>query len=281
LDNTSYSYDFSIEPNDINFEKNKTKITIHSNGNGFTDNLEILAMNTDTMQNQTIFTSIRANSNITINSNLTINKKETILIQLDYNSKIKEIDEKNNFAFKKFEGFPFVFIDIDLEINNLENEFIDYIKDNLKSSYFTKNEKEAAIKIYIGKNNLFNKQKIFFTKNNFDYYYDFGNIYYKNKVGNLPYNGLISAFNENSIINQNNIINILIYGNEIDGTIAAVKEFINKEADFVNINKENSFFNDESMRYSGRKSCPQLEIQWASSMANSEISRLRKKTKNC
>lgn len=251
LDNTSYFYDFSIESDDISFQKNTTKITVKNNGNGFIEDLEVLVLNIDSMQNQTIIAGIRANSNITINSNLTINKKETLLVQLDYNNKIKETDEKNNFAFRKFEGFPFVFASIDLELNSLEEEFIEYIKDSLKSSYFTNNENEASIKIYIGKNNLFNKNKIFFTKNNFDYYYDFGNIYYKNKIGSLPYNGLISAFNNNiitqnnAINNENTIINILIYGNEIDGTIAAVKEFINKESDFININNEDSFFIDD------------------------------------
>ncbi|MBI2208556.1 hypothetical protein HYU50_03595 [Candidatus Woesearchaeota archaeon] len=245
LDNTSYSFDLSIEEKDISFEKNNTKITVHNNGDGFIENAEILALNADTMQNQTIAASIRGKSSITISSNITLKEGEALLIQLDYDDKINEIDEKNNFAFKKFEGFPFVFVSADLEINNLEEEFIDFIKDNLKSSYYTNDENNANVKIYIGKNNIFNKQKILFTKNNFGYYYDFGNIYYKDKVGSLPYNGLISAFNENNTIGQNNIINILIYGNNIDGTIAAAKEFINKEPDFLNINNENSFFVDD------------------------------------
>ncbi|MBI2134603.1 alpha/beta hydrolase [Candidatus Woesearchaeota archaeon] len=240
LDNTSYSFDPSIEEKDILFEKNNTKIVIHNNGDGFIDNLEILAINTDTMQNQTKTASIRANSNITLDFNLTINKKETLLVQLDHDNKINETDEKNNFAFKKFEGFPFAFVSVDLDINNLEEEFVGYIKDNLKSSYYTNSENNADIKIYIGKNNLVNKQKSAHTRFNFDYYYDFGNIYYKDKVGSYPYNGLISSYKDES-----GMINILIYGNNIDGTIAAVKEFIAKEADFINTGNENSFFIDD------------------------------------
>jgi len=240
LDNTSYFFDLSIEGKDILFEKNNTQIVVHNNGNGFIDNFEVLALNTDTMENETAVIGIRGNSNISINFNLTLNYGETLLIQLDYNNKIDEIEEKNNFAFKRFENFPFVYASIDLDIGSLEGEFADYIQDNLKSGYFTADENSADIKIYIGKNNLINRQKMPFTKNNFGYYYDFGNIYYKDKIGSFPYNALISSYKD-----DNGIINILVYGNEIDGTIAAAKEFINKEADFFNINEEYSYFVDD------------------------------------
>lgn len=240
LDNTSYTFDLHIDEKDILFGKNGTKIGIHNNGNGFIEDFGILALNIDTMENWTGIGSVRGSSNVTIELNMTFDEGETLLVQLDYEDKIEETDEKNNFAFRKFDGFPFAYVSADLEPDRIEEEFIDYIKDSLKSSYFTNDEDEASVKIYIGKNNILNKQKSAFTRFNFDYYYDFGNIYYKDKVGSIPYNGLISAYKE-----DNGVMNILIYGNNVEGNIAAVKEFIANEADFTNAAKEYSFFIDD------------------------------------
>ncbi len=236
LDNNNYFYDFAISEEDILFQKNNIKITVHNNGNLYAENVVVLAINTDTMQNKTGFVSVKGNGKATLNFNIDLSEGQELLVQLDYNNEFNESNEKNNFAFKTFEDFPYVFVSVDLEINRLEEEFEDFIKDNLKSSYYTDNENDASVKVYIGKNNLFNKQKILFTKNNYDYYYDFGNINHKDEIGSYPYNGLIGAYKENDIIY------ILIYGNEIDGNIAAVKEFINNEVDFLNINDEKSYF---------------------------------------
>jgi len=239
LDNNNYFYDFEITENDILFQKDNVKVTVHNNGNLYAENTAIWAINTDTLENETGFVSIEGNGKTTLNFNLNFSNGQEIMVKANYDDKFNESNKGNNFAFKKFEGFPYVFVSVNLEINSLEEEFTNYIKDNLKSSYYSDKESNADIKIYIGKNNLFNKQKLGFTKNKFDYYYDFGNIYFKNKVGSFPYNGLLASYKDSDIIN------ILIYGNEIDGNIAAVKEFINNEPDFVNIGNENSFFVDD------------------------------------
>ncbi|MBW2975959.1 alpha/beta hydrolase, partial [Candidatus Woesearchaeota archaeon] len=236
LDNFSYSYDLAVEEKDIFFQKNNTRITVHNLGNGFIENAEILLLNPNTMENATFFASIRGNGNLTINSNISLSENEQLLVQIDYGNKIEEADEKNNFASKTFEGFPYVFVSAEFEINNLEEEFRDFIKDKLSSGYYTGKEDEASVKVYIGKNNWFNKMKNAFTRFNYGYYYDFGAIYCKDSTAAYPYNGLIGAYKENDIVY------ILIYGNEIDGDIAAVKEFINHEADFLTIDDEYSFF---------------------------------------
>ncbi|MBL7055794.1 hypothetical protein ISS07_02680 [Candidatus Woesearchaeota archaeon] len=234
LDNKNYSVDFSIKEENILFHVNNVEVKITNNKDGFAKNVEVVAWNTNNFINQSKILDVRGNSNVTVSFNLSFDEKDIILVQTDYGNKINETDEKNNFAFRKFENFPLVYVDVNLELDSLEEEFTDYVKNNLKSGYFTSNENEASVKVYIGKKNLFNKQKSLFTKNNYDYYYDFGNVYYLDSVGSYPYNGIIGSYKENGIIN------VLIYGNGVDGDIAALKEFIDKEDEFVN--SENSFF---------------------------------------
>jgi hypothetical protein len=236
IDNSSYSYDLFISESDIKFQKNKTIITVHNGGNGFIYNSTVLILNTQSMKNSTYTIGIPGNGNISLIANLSLKKGDEILVQLDFHEKIIETDEKNNFAIKEFKDLPIVFIDIDLEINSLEEEFIEYIQDNLKTGYITPDQDMASVKIFIGKNNLGNRQRIGLTRDNYDYYYDFGNIYHLNDIGIFPYNGLVGSYKTEGIVY------VLVYGNRIEGTIAAVKEFINSESDFINSQKSHSLF---------------------------------------
>ena len=240
----NHSVDLFIGEKDISFSKNdgnevNVSIVIHDIGNGNANNVEYVIYNTNTMQNVTGKVDVRANNNAAIIKKLNLNENDGVLVQLDFNNEINETNEENNFAFKEYIDFPLVFVSAELEPSNIENEFIDFIKDNLGFGYYTSDENNADVKVYIGKNNLFNKQKLLFTKQNFDFYYDFGNVYFKDKIGTKPYNAIIGAYKENEIAN------ILIYGNEIDGDIAAVKEFINRQSNFLNINENDAFFIDD------------------------------------
>ena len=239
LDSYNYSTDLFVESGGILFEKGNIKVDAHNNGESLAKDVGVLAINMNTLENRTLTADVRGSNNATLDFNLSLKEGDKLLVQLDFENKINESNEENNFAFKEFIDFPLVYFSVDLEFSNIENEFIDFIKDNLKFGYYTSDENNADVKVYIGKNNIVNKQKIIFTKNNFDFYYDFGNIYFLNEIGAKPYNAIIGAYKEN------NIVNVLIYGNEIDGNIAALKEFINKQNNFLNINNNDAFFIDD------------------------------------
>ena len=247
LDNNVYTVDLSVS--DITFSKTddsrvNVTATIRNSGNLKANNVKIAAYNTETLENNTITTNINGNSNFTFSSLLNLNEGDNVLVNVDYDNEITETDETNNFASKEFNGLPYVFVYPQLEPFNVESEFKDYIKNKLTSGYYTEKESEADVKVYIGKNNPRNIESNPRLLNEFDIGYDYGNIIYNDETASNPYAGLIAAFKEDVFIGED-ILKIMIVGNDIDGDIAAAKEFIKNQALLLNTEDFNSIFIDD------------------------------------
>lgn len=234
-DKNEYFYDLEIKPEDISFTKNKINVNVHNNGNKKADNVPILIVNAETLENKTASLSIDALSSASIYFEFALKENDEFAVFVDYENTIKEKFEDNNFAMRIFEPFPSVFLSVDLEFP-VENEFKEFFKDKLDFGYYSDDENNADVKLYIGKDNLLNKQKLAFTRDNFGFWYDAGNVYYNELIGTKPYNGIIGGYKENGIIY------ILIYGNSVEGEISAVKEFIEKQNIFFNLDEAEVFF---------------------------------------
>ncbi|HLC61174.1 MAG TPA: CARDB domain-containing protein [Candidatus Nanoarchaeia archaeon] len=238
LDNNNYTMDLSVLLSDINFFKfNSTHITvtavIKNSGQMQANNVKVIIYNTETLDNSTSVFNIRKNGNVTFSSIIPLKEKQKVLVSVDYDNEILESDEINNFAFKEFLGLPFVFVSTYLEPSNIEFEFKYYIKNNLVSGYYTDDEIQADVIVYIGKNNPRNKDMDVNFMNQYNIGYDYGNINYNDKIYSNPFNGLVAAFKEDNQFGKNRV-NVMIVGNEIEGDVAATKEFIKNQAIFLN-----------------------------------------------
>ncbi len=248
LDSSNYSIDLSVNAFDISFIKfNQTHInisTIIKNiGQVEVNNVKTIIYNTETKENKTSTINIRKNGNFTFNAVLGLKEGEKVLVNVDFDNEINETNEDNNVAEKRFEGLPYVFIDvINLEPSIIQSEFKNYIKNKLTSGYYTENENSADIKVYIGKNNPINVVNNVRTLDEFEFGYDFGNIIFNDKIGANPYAALVGAFKD-----TDGKIKIMIVGNEIEGDIIGTKEFIKNQVLLFNTkDKESIFIDDEN-----------------------------------
>lgn len=249
LDNNSRKPDFSVEEKDISFSPlNSTSalvaVNVHNNGGLNADNVKVKLTNTETLESANGIISIKGNAMDNFTAVLNLKKRDKVLAQVNYDDSAEESNDKNNFAYREFNGLPYVFVSADLfEPSNTASEFKDYIKNKLTSGYYTENENEANIKVYIGKNNPRNKDNSIKTLDDFGFGYDYGSIIHYDKIGVLPYNGMTAVFKD-----FDGILKVMIVGNEIEGTISAVKEFIKNQALFLNTQDKNSIFiNDENI----------------------------------
>ncbi|MBI2653634.1 hypothetical protein HYX02_02370 [Candidatus Woesearchaeota archaeon] len=245
LDNFNYSVDLSVNADDIIFTKfNKTHINvsalIKNIGQAEVNNIRTIIYNTETLENKTFSLNIRRNGNATISALLGLKESQKVLVSVDFDNEINETDETNNAAVKEFVDLPFVFVSVDAEPFIVGSKFQNYIKSKLTSGYYTTNENEADVKVYIGKNHPINAVNNVRTLDEFEFGYDYGNIIFNDKTGTLPFSGLVGSFKD-----ANGKTKIMIAGNEIDGDIAAVKEFIKNQVLFLNTKTYEAVFVDD------------------------------------
>ena len=247
LDNNNYTIDLSVDSLDISFFKiNKTHVNVsamvNNIGEAEVNGIKTIIYNADTLENNTVLLDIKKGRNATFNAVLGLKENEKVMVSADFDNEINESNEENNFAFKEFIDLPLVFVSADLEPFTLNSKFRDYIKNKLISGYYTTDSGKADVEVYIGKNNPRNKDNNIRTLREFEFGYDYGNVVLNDKTGVMPYSGLAGAFKDDS-----GRVKIMIAGNEIEGDIAAAKEFIKNQALLLNVKgKEAVFVDDEN-----------------------------------
>jgi len=252
LDSNKYKSDLSVSASDITFSKiNETHVNvttiIKNNGQIEADNVRVIIYNTETLENNTASFNIRRGASATFSSILELKKGEKVLVSVDYDDEIDETDETNNFAVKEFVGLPYVYIESRQDeygiLSFLEPVIIDYVKKNLVSGYYTDNELKADVKVYIGKDNPTNKNNNPTMLNNFEFGYDYGSIIYYDRKGLNPYSSIVAGFKTNSLFGSS--VKVMIAGNDLEGDIAGVKEFIKNQDLFLNTEDKSSVFIDD------------------------------------
>ncbi len=224
------------EKNDLFIDKNSIEINnsrLHFNlFKKINSQIELFNLNIFLFQNNSILenTSISINSSFNISKNISINFSRTlkqndkIKIIIDFENTIDEIDENNNIIDYIIKSNKKVFVESISYENFINLEFEKYLKYKLVEFEFTNNLDEANISIQIIKN----KDTSNFLKNKLENIIDksFFLSYFKEK----PYQGKIITSN------NNNIQNIILIGNRIEGNIATLKEFISNKEKYLNFN---------------------------------------------
>ena len=243
LDNNSYYNDIAVFESDVSFYKyNSTHINVSAviRNIGQTEllNLPVVIFNTESLENNRDVVSIRAGGNSSFSSLLGLKKSQSVMIRVDSENFVNESDESNNFAYKGFSGLPYVYISSNIEPSKANDVIVDFIKSKLTSAYYTEDEVRADVGIYIGKNNIANRLNINPELSGSGFGYDFEGITYYDRKGVLPFNGLVGSYK------RFGVTRIMIVGNEIEGTVSAVREFVSAQGDFIFAESPRALFVD-------------------------------------
>ena len=175
---------------------------------------------------------------------ITLNGNDDFLhVYVDTTNKVSESNEKNNYALVTlFEKQIKVYFDIDTGYTSVNNEIKKYIKLFVNEET---NQNNADVTLCVGK-----KCSNFNSLNSYTLVWqDFGYrrnqlIYNNNPIGNKPYNAIVGGFKTNTDFKNY----IMVYGNDVDGDIAAVKKLISARELFLNkdllIYKRNKIIDD-------------------------------------
>ena len=233
LDNINYTMDLSIS--DIIFSKlNETHVNVSAavknTGQVAIDNAKVAIYNDETLESKNFTFSIMRNANLTLSSALELKKGQKALSSIDPDNEINESDEGNNDLIKEFFDVPYVYVSwsADDSLNFVMNGVKDYIKDNLVSGYYTNDESKADFIVLLRKFHSLNEYDKSYTRNRHGWGFDsYSTIDYFDESHDAPYAGLVGAYKRNG---RNYIA---IYGNRIDGDLAAAKEFIKNQAELL------------------------------------------------
>src|SRR3989344_5029046 len=191
------------------------------------------------IDSRTVTASLSSYSSKLVSVPLNGNNLFSFKVVVDPNSKSGDENRNNNEVYKYKGKVPKVCFDINTNLRKIDDIITNYLKKNgvLNNVEILSSCSGQDVTLKVGKpsptssiNDFTYGLKKKFQVNKKDRYLD-----YEGKKGIYPYNGVVAGFKQGST-NY-----ILIYGTEIDGTIAAVKRFVENQGKyFAKIGTENS-----------------------------------------
>lgn len=219
--------DLLISPENITFSKvgNKINVSALFYRDGVKGPIKVMFIQ--------VYNSEKAESKtVTVNEDiasvlLELERDHKVIILVDPTNEIRESSKSNNRAEREYDALPNIYIDI-ATIEKIKPEIMDYIKNNVKYSYVTDDKDAADIFVHIGRFNSKVAAENRYTLDNLGWGWKGGIVTRLMENEGKPYGGLVGSFNKDGKKY------IFIYGNSIDGEIAAVKSFIFYESNLVN-----------------------------------------------
>ncbi|MEK6943668.1 MAG: S8 family peptidase, partial [Nanoarchaeota archaeon] len=234
--------DLSIKTSDVTIKQQGTKynITALINVEKATSSNVVVDFRGQNLQNQpTINESKIISVSPYVNQNTSvlwdINSTDFVSITVDFTNKIAETDENNNYIKKTTRPLTKAYLDVNTDYSVLSSVYQNFLDDYIDLV----SEANAEVKIYVGRKNtnipknseqISDKQRWELRDNL---------VRFNSKKEGLPYNGII--------VRKNN--NIYIFGNDIDGEIAALRKLVdNREYYFSkNVNEKVDYISEESL----------------------------------
>ena len=213
--------DLSIKTSDVTIKStstNKFNITALINVEKVNQNnvtVDFRSLNTQSgkvTQNQTKFINVNPYQNQNVSVLWDLNSTDFVSITVDFTNIVAEADESNNYVKKSTRPQIKAYLDISTDYSSL----ISPIKNYLGQYAEIVSQSQADVNIYVGRKNA-NIPKESEQKTDNQKWMLTGNLVsFNTKKEGLPYNGII--------VKKNN--NIYIFGNEIDGDIAALRKLV-------------------------------------------------------
>src|SRR3989344_4874214 len=248
LDGKDYNKDLAVSSIDfLKHDKAHVNVSVtFSNAEIALGNVKAVIYNKNTLENGTFAFNLSKNNGINVSALISVKDGDTIIANIDFDNEIEEDDESNNVMEKEFVELPYVYVSSDVGISLINNEIEDYIKNNLVDGYFARNEFEADVFVYIGKNNPRNQDERSSILNDYGFGYDYGSIIYLDETASNPYAALVASFESNYLLASSR--RVMIAGNDIEGDIAGVKEIVKNQALFLRTQSiESTFIDDENI----------------------------------
>lgn len=161
------------------------------------------------------------------NIDIELNLEENDIIVVEVREE-GEVNLENNVASIVYHRLPFVYVSSALRPLAVNKVVKEYIEDNLKWGHITEDASKADILVHIGKDELTVSQSNYMTLNLYGWGYLGNVIVTGNKQSRLPYHGLYGSFVDGKR-------HVFLYGNRIEGDIAAVKTFIKNQTGQVHM----------------------------------------------
>ena len=240
--------DLFVEQDDISFADDQAgdiniSITIHSlNVNANNVDVDISCIdNGDFISRETI--SVVQNSEdylVSVSDDLSGCGK--INVQVDPDNEVDESDEENNNA----EQFVIDPVDAYLSVNTGYSLVDDTIEDFVDDFVQPVSQNDAQIEIHVGKNLAPGS-----ISDDWGLQNDF--VYFNGLQEGVPYNGIVGK----RFDGQNEKPRVYVFGNEIDGTTAAIRKLIDERVDFLN---ENTLNEDADTTYLGETDIDAISV---------------------
>ncbi|MFH1642731.1 MAG: FG-GAP-like repeat-containing protein [Nanoarchaeota archaeon] len=210
--------------NNITFSNGYMNFTLDNLGTAYAGNIEVKIIDTyngNFVKEKTKVFSVGKSSTLWL-----VDKNHEIQFIIDPNKKIIESDISNNIASKLYKGLINLYIESDVPPTAANQEIVDYVKNNLQS-YKLVSEEEADVSIFIARHNPLIVWH-FFTLEDKGWGYNGNYVEKDDVVEDKPYGGLVGSFD------KDNKHFVMIHGNDVDGFIAASKEFTSNQARYLN-----------------------------------------------
>jgi len=136
-----------------------------------------------------------------------------------------EPDTGNNDAEKEFSDFPYFYVESSLGPRVAREEIEEYLKARLLTAYPTESILAADIIITVGRDDAANQLSLRYE----GWGYEGTSLVAGGRRATAPYAGLVGSFK------RFGKRNIYLYGNRVEGIIAAAKEMVLREHDFISV----------------------------------------------
>ena len=218
--------DLSVSSSDISFSGDDVLTTVRNNGKSFVDNVEVKFLHTNSglIEEETVnIGSINGDGSKTTTVTFDLEIGDKVHVTVDPFNKIGDEDRSNNNVFKEYTGTLKYYVSADVPPSSSEIE--NYIKNGIKGE-IVNNKEEADVEVLIARHNPLIMWHFGALEEEGWGFYG-GGVRFQDEVCDKPYCGVVGDV-ENEGKKQ-----IYIEANDVDGFIAASKEFVLNQDSFI------------------------------------------------
>ena len=245
--------DLWIESSETSFKKQSNQInvsTIVHSSNVSGSNVKVYIFTSFSNRKEITISQVDTFSTYNVSALITAEEGELVTIYADASDVIEdEVDEGNNVVQKLNLPKVNAYITVDTGLGYFVDSTIkDYLKNYVNSK---DSEGDVDVLIYIGRNAIPSQQNTYTLS-----YLKWGlrsfNVEYNGKSEDMAYNGIVGKFTNPS----DNKTRIFVYGNRIDGALAAVKRLISESSNFLDSN----IFEDDYVIYLSKEDLEAIKV---------------------
>lgn len=216
---------------DVTASSSTVRVRVVNSG---TAHLSTLALNVTVMRNgrvnqtkEIILFGVTPGSSTLFTASVSLVPRDEVHVLLDPTNRVFESNELNNYQKVRYFSGSTVFVDADIRPHDASDVVEEFISENIAVGSVVSDESLATTVVVVSPNNpsLIDNA---YTLSTFGWGYGKRGIEFSGKKVTVPYGGFVGSFD------RNGKHYVYILGNSIDGFIAATKEFVRGQTEFLN-----------------------------------------------